>query len=103
MGDSVRYLLSPANFTAHQLRRHGAGRRDRRFVPVFAVVTRKFRIEWFATVRDFVNHAVGGVLMGIGGVLSMGCTIGQGVTGISTLAMGSILTFPQSCSAARSP
>ncbi len=38
-------------------------------------------------------HAIGGVLMGVGGVLSMGCTIGQGVTGISTLALGSILTF----------
>jgi uncharacterized membrane protein YedE/YeeE len=31
--------------------------------------------------------------MGIGGVLSMGCTIGQAVTGVSTLALGSILTF----------
>ena len=31
--------------------------------------------------------------MGIGGVLSMGCTIGQSVTGISTLALGSFLTF----------
>jgi uncharacterized membrane protein YedE/YeeE len=31
--------------------------------------------------------------MGIGGVLAMGCTIGQGITGFSTLAMGSILTF----------
>jgi uncharacterized membrane protein YedE/YeeE len=36
---------------------------------------------------------VGGVLMGIGGVLSMGCTFGQAITGISTLAVGSILTF----------
>ena len=31
--------------------------------------------------------------MGIGGVLSMGCTIGQAITGVSTLALGSILTF----------
>ena len=40
-----------------------------------------------------MSHALGGVLMGIGGVLSMGCTIGQGVSGVSTLALGSILTF----------
>jgi uncharacterized membrane protein YedE/YeeE len=31
--------------------------------------------------------------MGIGGVLSMGCTVGQAITGMSTLALGSILTF----------
>ncbi len=43
---------------------------------------------------DFLNHAIGAVLMGIGGVLSMGCTIGQGISGFSTLALGSILTFP---------
>ncbi len=31
--------------------------------------------------------------MGFGGVLSLGCTVGQGITGMSTLALGSILTF----------
>ena len=31
--------------------------------------------------------------MGFGGVLALGCTIGQGITGMSTLALGSILTF----------
>lgn len=60
---------------------------------LWAVVTRSFRIEWFASVGDFVKHAIGGVLMGVGGVLGLGCTIGQGVTGISTLAAGSFLTF----------
>jgi hypothetical protein len=28
-------------------------------------------------------------LMGVGGVLAMGCTIGQGLTGLSTLSFGS--------------
>ena len=60
---------------------------------LWAIVSRSFRIEWFASVRDFVNHVVGGALMGLGGVLAMGCTIGQGVTGFSTLALGSILAF----------
>ncbi len=60
---------------------------------LWALVSRSFRIEWFASTRDFVNHLVGAVLMGFGGVLAMGCTIGQGVTGFSTLALGSILTF----------
>ena len=60
---------------------------------LWSLVSRSFRIEWFASARDFVNHLVGAVLMGFGGVLAMGCTIGQGVTGFSTLALGSILTF----------
>ncbi|NDP47832.1 MAG: YeeE/YedE family protein [Sulfuriferula multivorans] len=60
---------------------------------LWALVSRSFRIEWFASVRDFVNHFIGAALMGFGGVLAMGCTIGQGVTGFSTLALGSILTF----------
>jgi len=60
---------------------------------LYSVITRKFRIEWFNSVGDFVNHLVGGILMGIGGVLSLGCTIGQGVTGASTLALGSFITL----------
>jgi uncharacterized membrane protein YedE/YeeE len=32
---------------------------------------------------------IGAAMMGIGGVLAGGCTIGQGVTGLSTLATGS--------------
>ena len=60
---------------------------------LWSLVSRSFRIEWFASVRDFFNHLVGATLMGFGGVLAMGCTIGQGVTGFSTLALGSILTF----------
>lgn len=58
-----------------------------------SIVFRTFRIEWFHSVGDFVNHIVGGVLMGIGGVLAMGCTIGQAITGASTLALGSFFTF----------
>ena len=60
---------------------------------LYSILTKNFRVEWFANFKDFVFHIIGGVLMGIGGVLAMGCTIGQGVTGVSTLAMGSFLTF----------
>jgi uncharacterized membrane protein YedE/YeeE len=58
-----------------------------------ALATRSFRWEGFASVEDVGNHVVGGVLMGFGGVTALGCTIGQGLTGISTLAVGSILTL----------
>ncbi len=60
---------------------------------LYTLIFRKIRIEWFASRNDFLMHAIGGVLMGIGGVLAMGCTIGQGISGVSTLALGSILTI----------
>ena len=60
---------------------------------LWSLVSRSFRVEWFASASDFVNHLIGAVLMGFGGVLAMGCTVGQGITGFSTLALGSILTF----------
>lgn len=58
---------------------------------VYALVSRTFRIETFNQRNDMINHLIGGALMGIGGVLSLGCTVGQGVTGLSTLAIGSIV------------
>jgi uncharacterized membrane protein YedE/YeeE len=92
MGDTVRYLLDPANFS---LVNFGVVALAGVILgsSLWAVLDRQFRIEWFASWRDFANHAVGGALMGFGGVLSMGCTFGQAITGISTLAVGSILTF----------
>ncbi|MFO1281591.1 MAG: YeeE/YedE family protein [Burkholderiales bacterium] len=59
----------------------------------YALVSRTFRWEGFASVEDLTNHLVGGLLMGFGGVTALGCTIGQGITGLSTLAVGSVLTF----------
>ena len=58
---------------------------------VYAVVSGNFRIETFSNRSEMVSHLVGGALMGFGGVLSLGCTIGQGVVGFSTLATGSII------------
>ena len=59
----------------------------------YAILFKKFRIEWFSSFNDFINHIVGGFLMGVGGVLALGCTIGQGVSGMSTLAIGSMLSL----------
>jgi len=60
---------------------------------LYTLIFRKVRIEWFVTWQDFGMHVAGAVLMGVGGVLAMGCTIGQGITGVSTLALGSIVTL----------
>jgi len=92
MGDAVHYLGSPGNFL---LLNFGVMALAGVIVgsAIYALATGRFRIEWFAGPGDFANHAIGAVLMGTGGVLSMGCTIGQAVTGISTLALGSFLAF----------
>jgi hypothetical protein len=58
-----------------------------------ALATRRFRWEGFASIEDLVNHLTGGVLMGFGGVTALGCTIGQGLSGISTLAIGSFIAL----------
>jgi len=60
---------------------------------LWSLISRSFRIEWFVDLKDFLNHFFGAILMGFGGVLALGCTIGQGITGMSTMALGSILTF----------
>jgi uncharacterized protein len=59
----------------------------------YAIASRTFRWEGLAGAEDTANHVIGGILMGFGGVTALGCTIGQGITGFSTLALGSILTF----------
>ncbi|MEW6687641.1 MAG: YeeE/YedE family protein [Pseudomonadota bacterium] len=59
----------------------------------YALATRKFRWEGFRDAEDTANHIVGGLLMGFGGITALGCTVGQAITGVSTLALGSFLTF----------
>ena len=60
---------------------------------LWSLISRSFRIEWFNSFKDFYMHMIGAVLMGFGGVLGLGCTIGQSITGVSTLALGSFLVF----------
>ena len=92
MGDLVRYLQTPTHL---ELVNFGIAA----FLGVilgsaaYGLATRTTRIEWFRDRGDAVNHAVGGALMGVGGVLAMGCTVGQGITGVSTLAIGSFLAL----------
>ncbi|HEX2830293.1 MAG TPA: YeeE/YedE family protein [Burkholderiales bacterium] len=92
MGDTVRYLLAPTklwliNFGVVALAGVILGSL------LYALPSKGFRYERFMSFKDFGNHVLGGALMGVGGVVAMGCTIGQAVSGVSTLAMGSILAF----------
>ena len=92
MGETFFYAMSPTNtllisFGVAAL----AGVIMGSFL--YSLISGGFRIEWFSSVKDAIQHVIGATLMGIGGVLAMGCTIGQGVTGVSTLSLGSMMVL----------
>lgn len=58
-----------------------------------AISTKSFRFETFRNTEDTANHLIGASLMGFGGVTALGCTVGQGLSGLSTLAIGSFLAL----------
>ncbi len=60
---------------------------------VSALLAGQFKFNGFADRNDLVRHLMGAVLMGVGGVTALGCTVGQGMSGISTLALGSVLAL----------
>ncbi len=58
-----------------------------------SVADRSFRWEGFGGTEDLANHLVGAALMGGGGIVALGCTVGQGISGVSTLSLGSLLAL----------
>ena len=60
---------------------------------VYSIAAGKFLWEGFASMQDLGVHLIGAVLMGFGGVTAIGCTIGQGMSGLSSLALGSFLAM----------
>lgn len=60
---------------------------------MYSVLSRSFRWEYFNSPQDMLRHILGAILMGFGGITAMGCTIGQAVTGVSTLAISSFVVF----------
>ncbi len=59
----------------------------------YALASKRFRWEGFASLADMCQQLGGAVLMGFGGVTALGCTVGQGLSGVSTLAMGSFIAM----------
>ena len=59
-----------------------------------ALLRREFRLEGFERPADMLRYALGGALMGAGGVLALGCTVGNGLTGIASLAPTSFIALP---------
>ncbi|HRI19253.1 MAG TPA: YeeE/YedE family protein, partial [Burkholderiaceae bacterium] len=58
-----------------------------------ALASGTFRWEGLGGVEDTANHLVGALLMGVGGITAMGCTIGQGLSGVSTLGLTSFIAL----------
>jgi uncharacterized membrane protein YedE/YeeE len=58
---------------------------------IYAVATGSFHWEGFGSTEDVANHLAGATLMGVGGITAMGCTVGQGLSGISTLSATSFV------------
>lgn len=93
-------FVAPVGSTLQYLMTFTGARMDFGISTVFGVILGAFlmakadgtfRIEGFTTPQDLVSHILGGLLMGFGGVLALGCTVGQGLTGIATLALGSFV------------
>ena len=60
---------------------------------IAAISVGEFRLEAFNDTEDMLRHIIGATMMGIGGILALGCTVGQGLSGMSTLALGSLISL----------
>lgn len=92
MGDTLEWLQ---RFTAARMPGFGVTTVLGAILGAFvtAKAMGRFRLTTFSDTGDTIRCLIGGAMMGIGGVLALGCTVGQAVTGVSTLAIGSYLTF----------
>lgn len=91
-GDAMEYLR---RFTAEMLPAFGVATVFGAILGGFAAALATGRLHWsgFANTGDTARALAGGAMMGIGGVMALGCTIGQAITGVSALALGSFLAF----------
>ena len=58
---------------------------------ITALATGRFHLEGYQSPRHMLRSAGGAALMGAGGVMALGCSVGQGLTGFSTLALASFI------------
>ncbi len=91
-GDALQWLVL---FTADPMPGFGTASVFGALVGAFAAALAmgRFRIATFSDTGDTLRNLAGAALMGLGGVMALGCTIGQGITGVSTLALGSFLSL----------
>lgn len=91
-GDSIDYFM---RFTADKTPSFAVTTTVGALLGAFlmALFQKKFHLATFSDPGDTLRNLAGAVLMGFGGVTALGCTVGQAVTGFSTLALGSLITF----------
>lgn len=91
MGDTMMYLMTYTGSTIN----FGIAAVGGVIVGAFAAARAagKFHLEAFSDTADMGRHLIGAAMMGTGGVMAMGCTIGQGLTGISTLSATSVVAL----------
>ncbi|MBT3702323.1 MAG: YeeE/YedE family protein [Alphaproteobacteria bacterium] len=89
--DSVQYLMT---FTGSTIN-FGVAAVGGVLVGSFlaAKLSGEFHIESFADAADLKRHLFGAFIMGVGGIVALGCTIGQALTGMSTLALSSLIAW----------
>lgn len=58
-----------------------------------AAATGKLELQGFDTPGHLLRYAGGAAMMGFGGILALGCTVGAGLTGVSTLSVASIIAL----------
>jgi uncharacterized protein len=92
MGDTLQWL---ALFTASPVPGFGVTSVFGALLGAFAAAMYmgRFRLATFSDTQDTLRNLLGAAMMGVGGVMALGCTVGQAITGVSTLALGSFLTF----------
>lgn len=60
---------------------------------VTAIATGRFQLEGYRSPQHMLRSASGAALMGAGGVMAFGCSVGQGLTGLSTLSLSSFIAI----------
>jgi uncharacterized membrane protein YedE/YeeE len=91
-GDALQWLVL---YTAEPMPGFGVASVFGALIGAFATALAmgRFRVTAFSDTGDTLRNLGGAALMGIGGVMALGCTVGQGIAGVSTLALGSFLTL----------
>lgn len=60
---------------------------------IIAFWSKELRFESYDGVYEMRRHILGASAMGAGGIIGHGCTIGQGVSGVATLALSSMVAL----------
>lgn len=87
--DSVQYAMLPTALSLNFGIALAAGTLAGSFIT--ALVTRRFEPEGYSSLRQTLRSVSGAALMGAGGAMAFGCSVGQGLTGLSTLALPSFI------------